>query len=87
MDKGLYLNAIAKEVLPIFIYRHLAKQFIVYHDNSNRPVYDANKAYEILSGVERLKVFDDNYDDLHELVENGRTREAIRIARRKQQTT
>lgn len=87
MDKGLYLNAIATYILPNFIYNNLAKEFVVGYNSNGYPVYDTDKAYEVLSNVEELKIFDDNYDELHELVEHGRIREAISIAKRKQQAT
>ena len=84
MDKGLILGFIANRVLPKSEYKRLTSKFTKGHQNGIA-VYDTAKMYKVLSKVEQLKPYVDDFDKLDYLIEHGRLNEARSIIEGKQQ--
>lgn len=84
MNKSIYLGIIANKILPKSEYKKLTAKFTKGTRNGV-PLYDETKMYKVLSKVDELKPYNDNYDKIKDLVEHGRINEARSIIERKQQ--
>lgn len=86
MNKGLYLGLIANQILPKSDYKKLTAKFTKGTRNGV-PLYDETKMYKVLSKVDELKPYNDNYDKIKNLVEHGKFDEARKVVEGAKQTT